>query len=686
MELPFHHFAVHGSYSNPAQAFQPQQLQRTTLLSTVRCVTRSSNSTVPANACITSKPWIDVPRSGARDIVFNREQSMWDMLVPFIHVPDQIDLKCSMKTQDRQPHRSTRRLKARSNSSEARENQLKRPLDTGLAKDQNPRSIAQNDGRSSTDSDFANAEPTINLEEDTSSDDSSFDLGTPPEPVSSASSYSQLGSDVLELLLSELLAFQDLWYLWPQLVASFKSRKDFHILIARFIELYADDLENLAIGRESGDDPRYITKGLQEITAARFVRKSRLAIAQRVWAVHKPVATGVAGVWASEEGDFVEKPDDSVDDYIPFAFSEAKDFLFETLPIIALQSRVKRFVSERHETSILSAVTEFLTIRVENVFHQVAPPESGNYRIFWKCRCGKRSYDDFKQLESGGVNDLTETFRTYANEDHLSEGCKQEMRSSPGWRRWIGKSSASSSAQLPFSQKSSVAESAIGSCHKTSQIQRNTHNYVLLCVPFMKKALKLHNAEVCKINSDREFFRMLRYYYTQHCPRKRFSIPKRVQALNFVHFEVYRSKLVDILSTPSLPPNDQPGTDYMYEPMPPATNPPVGPNLLMHLFEHPDHAEVTPVLYKRIPRKLRAKLEACPIQGSSAGWGIHYVEGLDRLTMYIYGCVGFAIALVMAVIWASIRDDVQGGFAIAGFLIAFLAFCGSLVQSEFGGF
>lgn len=124
----------------------------------------------------------------------------------------------------------------------------------------------------------------------------------------------------------------------------------------------------------------------------------------------------------------------------------------------------------------------------------------------------------------------------------------------------------------------------------------------------------------------------------------------------------------------------------MYEPTPPATNPPIGPNLLMHLFEYPDHAEVTPVLYKRIPRKLRAKLEACPIQGSSAGWGIHYVEGLDRLTMYIYGCVGFAIALVMAVIWASIRDDVQGGFAIAGFLIAFLAFCGSLVQSEFGGF
>lgn len=149
--------------------------------------------------------------------------------------------------------------------------------------------------------------------------------------------------------------------------------------------------------------------------------------------------------------------------------------------------------------------------------------------------CGKRSYDDFKQLESGGVNDLTETFRTYANEDHLSEGCKQEMRSSPGWRRWIGKSSASSSTQLPFSQKSSVAESAIGSCHKTSQIQRDTHNYVLLCVPFMKKALKLYNAEVCKINSDREFFRMLRYYYTQHCPRKRFSIPRRVQALNFVH-------------------------------------------------------------------------------------------------------------------------------------------------------
>lgn len=37
----------------------------------------------------------------------------------------------------------------------------------------------------------------------------------------------------------------------------------------------------------------------------------------------------------------------------------------------------------------------------------------------------------------------------------------------------------------------------------------------------------------------------------------------------------------------------------------PDTDPPIGPNILIHLVEIPDHAPVLPILVKRIPIKRR---------------------------------------------------------------------------------
>lgn len=110
--------------------------------------------------------------------------------------------------------------------------------------------------------------------------------------------------------------------------------------------------------------------------------------------------------------------------------------------------------------------------------------------------------------------------------------------------------------------------------------------------------------------------------------------------------------------------------------------PPVGPNILMHLFEHPEHAEVLPVLYSRIPKKLRDKLQVCPSKGIAVGWGIQFVEGLNWFTIFISGCLGFFGALVLAMAWSIVRHDVQGGFAIAGFVLAFLAFCLGIAKTE----
>ena len=139
---------------------------------------------------------------------------------------------------------------------------------------------------------------------------------------------------------------------------------------------------------------------------------------------------------------------------------------------------------------------------------------------------------------------------------------------------------------------------------------------------------------------------------------------------------------MDVQSCPSIPPTT---IEYEYDPMPADTMPPIGSSYLMHLFEHPEDAEVTPVMYRKIPKKLRRRLEACPMKGCSIGWGIEFGEGMNWFVIFIYGCLGFAMALVAAIVWAVIRADVQGAFAIAGFLIAFLMFCAGIPRPEFHG-
>lgn len=146
---------------------------------------------------------------------------------------------------------------------------------------------------------------------------------------------------------------------------------------------------------------------------------------------------------------------------------------------------------------------------------------------------------------------------------------------------------------------------------------------------------------------------------------------------------MYASQLVDVQFTPSLPPETQtPGNNYAYDPKPAQTNPPIGPNLLAHLFEHPVDAGVLPVLYRKIPKKLHAKLQACPQKGYAVGWGIQFIEGLNLFMIVIAGCFGFAAALISALAWAILRQDIQGGFAIAGFILAFVGFLLGIARAE----
>lgn len=87
-------------------------------------------------------------------------------------------------------------------------------------------------------------------------------------------------------------------------------------------------------------------------------------------------------------------------------------------------------------------------------------------------------------------------------------------------------------------------------------------------------------------------------------------------------------------------------------------------------------------MYRKIPKKLRDTLQACPVKGSSVGWGVHFTEGVNWVALFSYGCIGFFFALIFAVAWSIARGDIQSGFAMGSFMVAFLVFCLGIAQTE----
>ncbi|KAK1992155.1 hypothetical protein LX36DRAFT_753160 [Colletotrichum falcatum] len=184
------------------------------------------------------------------------------------------------------------------------------------------------------------------------------------------------------------------------------------------------------------------------------------------------------------------------------------------------------------------------------------------------------------------------------------------------------------------------------------QTSGKRHSFVLLCIPFMRWGTKARQPDVCAVRSDQSFFRLLRVSHAAYRTRRPWSRLKRVTLLRLVKFEMFRNRLVDISQSPFLPV----GEGFDHEPA--ETEPPVGANLMTHLFENPDHADISPVLFKRIPWKTRARLEACPVRGSSVGWGVQYVEALDGLCVFLFGCLGFLACLAVSVAWTVAKHDI----------------------------
>lgn len=216
--------------------------------------------------------------------------------------------------------------------------------------------------------------------------------------VSTASSTTAVEEDAMETLFRHMLYFQDLRYLWPQLITLHNSQRQCLRTISDFLKRYADDLGRLAAKKSPRDHESSIRR-----TACRFVRRKRHNLAQRLWEAHTHSLEIIDDDEEFLPGQDVlepleNKPEDDDDDSKPID-SVAERFLFDTEPIQALESSVKAFVetntSDGNGHTHLLGGTVLQTYLMNLTTRFAGPIKQGSHRISWECVSASRLHSGF---------------------------------------------------------------------------------------------------------------------------------------------------------------------------------------------------------------------------------------------------------------------------------------------------
>ncbi|KAL8770026.1 MAG: hypothetical protein Q9194_005271 [Teloschistes cf. exilis] len=313
----------------------------------------------------------------------------------------------------------------------------------------------------------------------------------------------------------------------------------------------------------------------------------------------------------------------------------------------------------------------------------VGPPlRKGMRRVRWKCSCGSKLYDDFVELNPGAAAQ----FESALNTPHQQRP-SAPYGTAPGQdcyaSSWPRDSGPSPGPLLPLSRtpNSAPAATTIGPNARNNQHSSATtvceqeSKWLLVCARAWRRPTSLVHLNVCSTSSDQQMFTELRRLYLQtKAWYHRFSL-KAVQSIRFVQavtetaqFELHPRDLVDIRKVPDMP-SERRKDEYVYQAC--DLLPPVGENLMTHLFHHPHEANEKAITFLRSPKKRKQRLAVCPQTGTNLGWGIHLVEGYAMTRVWSLASGMFLISsMVFAVAWSVLEHDVQGAFAIAAYVVA----------------
>lgn len=109
--------------------------------------------------------------------------------------------------------------------------------------------------------------------------------------------------------------------------------------------------------------------------------------------------------------------------------------------------------------------------------------------------------------------------------------------------------------KLP-NEETSGSNNDLSGCSSTLEGagQDPCHNFLILCIPFMRWGIKAHQPDVCRVRSDREFFRLLRAIHSEHNVSHRWKGLRRVSSMTLSRYlhntvELGRRKLIELRSS-----------------------------------------------------------------------------------------------------------------------------------------
>ncbi|KAM6511763.1 hypothetical protein FALCPG4_016758 [Fusarium falciforme] len=321
----------------------------------------------------------------------------------------------------------------------------------------------------------------------------------------------------------------------------------------------------------------------------------------------------------------------------------------------------------------------------------------GHRRIEWTCDCGVELYADFCVRNSEHIDNLARSLKYPIQLDtSLEESRSHESQSTHGPRedaKTISTSdsrhatqdssncsdggTSSSTPRRPSTSGTPISTPTIDAA-PSRIVAPNQHSqgtrpkFIALCVNTGGIYKTLSEVDLTGIKSDMAgFLKMKEAYLGTRGLRSRLRFLIKPVNLEFVQFTLWNRKhgYVSICNRPnSIPPHTM--SDYEYFPKPLEPLPPMPPEIFIHYLEHGE-GELSPARHDWLPR-LPLRLGTRVIDGEEAcyGYGVHIIEGPNRMTIFWMFMATMAASILACVLWSGVKEDIQGGTSLGALIVA----------------
>ncbi|CZR60637.1 uncharacterized protein PAC_10533 [Phialocephala subalpina] len=364
------------------------------------------------------------------------------------------------------------------------------------------------------------------------------------------------------------------------------------------------------------------------------------------------------------------------DDPVPPA-----QYLYPPVPLATATKAIRDLISP--PVSAIAKVFRLGQQRIRTKLNTMSRSrvQHGYKRVEWICSptetpkdCGETIYGDFDNSDPQALNDLAGVLQCSASNSSTSSGTEMSSFGSP--------LATVSNTELPQpepdtadSSRNKEPNAAVQRFVTPSSTQTSTFSYLALCVNTGEFRKSLTEIEVSRLTSDQQLFKQMKSSYRQlRGVKAKFSFLIKPVSMRFVHFNLFHLRggyvgFCDLDKPCSIPESDVP--EYKYSPVPLKPLPPMPAEVFMHYLQYGDVENVHRQSHwlRRIPIRLRTRIIDSP-EVPVWGWGIYIIEGPNKPVVFWITMTTIFASVLAAVLWSSLRDDIQGGVGLGAMGVA----------------